>query len=156
MARGQRSYSDEEKAYLILMCQAAGYPHNEGAIRRVAREQKVKERTLYRWMQMGVSTDEVRREAVGEIVEQKKLQLTEMLENALRAAVESLPDKIDEATYKDTGVVIGILTDKLQLLNGQPTESIDAQITFIRRGISTLPEHLASSPATSIAGSETV
>jgi hypothetical protein len=46
--------------------------------------------------------------------------------------------------------------DKLQLLNNEPTENINAQIAFVRTGLSTIPEHLASGARTSAERSEEV
>lgn len=137
---GKTRYSDEYRSIAVTMLKALGWPEREGALAEVARHLGMKDggRTLSRW-------------AKGEqnpppdyLVEEKTAELSELLDQALRSAIKSLPSKLDDASYRDTATAIGIFTDKLQLLNDKPTQNVKSAIIFDRRGISTLPEHLAS------------
>lgn len=139
-------YDDKFRASAVVMLQAAGWPEREGALSQVAKHLDVPAMTLGRWAK-GESNP-----PPNEIVDEKRVELSDLLEKALRAALGSLSYKLEEASYRDTATAIGIFTDKLQLLNDKPTQNVNAQIAFVRSGVSTLPEHLAPGPAPSIAG----
>jgi len=58
----------------------------------------------------------------------KTNELVAKLEDRLSAALDYLSDaKLDMSTAKDLGIVIGILAEKRQLLNGEPTNIISVE-----------------------------
>jgi hypothetical protein len=135
------------------MLQAAGWPDRVGALAQVAKHLGMTDegRTLSRWAkgEQNPPPDQV----VGE----KRAELSELLDRALRDAIKSLPDKLDEASYRDTATAIGIFFDKQQLINGQPTQHVQQSgVTFARVGVTTIPQHLAPGAASSIDGTEAV
>jgi hypothetical protein len=142
-----RKYSDKQKAGAILLVQAAGYPDTVGAINRVSKEQKIPQRSLYRWVTQGVhSSDPEAAASMAETMEETRQELVELIENTVRKALKSMAeaDVRDGATYRDFAWAAAVLIDKLQVLNGQPSQHIQQAITFERKGITTLPEHLTS------------
>jgi transposase-like protein len=142
-----KKYSDKQKAAAILMVEAAGYPDTLGAIDRVSKEQKIPQRTLYRWVTQGVhSSDPEAAASMAETMEETRQELVELIENTVRKALKSMAeaDVRDGATYRDFAWAAAVLIDKLQVLNGQPSQHIQQAITFERKGITTLPEHLTS------------
>lgn len=67
--------------------------------------------------------------SVKENLEEKKLALADLFEVEIRAAFGTAGDKREEASYRDLMVGIGILTDKAQLLRGEPTSITQQNMT---------------------------
>lgn len=118
-------YTDEFRASAVLMLQAAGYPDEPGALSRVARELGVPHPTLSRWARA------VSNPPPNEVVQRKKIDFIEAIENELAGIFQDMPDARQDADYRTLGTVAGILLDKKQLLEGKPTErtAVDATIT---------------------------
>lgn len=108
MAR--RHYSDADRAMALAVLDSC-----EGKTSLAAAQLKIPESTLRRWI------EDRDLAAPAELREEKKLGLAELFEAEIRAAILSMESKRDGASYRDTGTVIGILTDKVQLLRGEPT-----------------------------------
>ena len=104
------------------MLQAAGYPKQKGALVAVAKNVKVPHQTLSRWAR-GVQNP-----APHQMVQEKKIELIDLIENELRAIYATMPKERDHASYRELGVVGGILHDKYQLLTGGPTENVNQNI----------------------------
>jgi transposase-like protein len=118
MAKNQRKYTDDERASLIAILQAEGYPEKLGALKKVAAYAGVHENVLRRWWkgtQNPPPTTSVRH---------KKIDLSVAIREELSAIFTEMNTKRDEATYRDLGVVAGIMMDKQQLLENKPTERI--------------------------------
>lgn len=139
-------YDDKFRASAIVMLQAAGWPERDGALSQVARHLDVPLTTLHRWAS-GESNP-----PPSELVNEKRLELDELLDREIEAALGAMKVARADASYRDLGTVFGILVDKKQLLNDRPTQNVNAQINFVRTGVSTLPEHLTPGPAPSITG----
>jgi len=130
------------------MLKSMGWPDREGALSEVAKHLGMTDegRTLSRW-------------AKGEqnpppdyLVEEKKVELSELLTKEIVAALGEMKNARDSASYRDLGTVAAILIDKRQLLNDLPTEHIKesgAPVPVQRQstGPSTLPVHIAPGAA---------
>lgn len=111
-------YSDDYRASAILMLRASGYPERRGALMEVANHLGISHQVLGRWF---------RRESnppPQKIVQIKKGDIVSMLKQQLVQAINALPDALPDADYFDIGRVVGILIDKMQLLDGEATERV--------------------------------
>lgn len=118
MAKNQRKYSDEERASLIVMLQAEGYPDTLGALKKVAAYAGVHENVLRRWWkgtQNPPPTTSVSR---------KKIDLKKAIDDELTSIFTAMKTARADADYRALGTVAGILFDKKQLLEDKPTEHI--------------------------------
>lgn len=105
------------------MLEAEGYPANDGALTRVSEHLSVPLSTLRGWF-----TAE-RNPPPAELRNEKRAELRDLLENELREAVAAMANARPEASYRDLGTVAAIFTDKLQLLDGKPTERVEENVT---------------------------
>jgi transposase-like protein len=115
----RKRYDDKFRASAVVILEAAGYPEVKGALVRVANNLGVPHATLSRWI------NQKRNPAPPELVQEKKVDLKELLEKEINGILGDMPSARVDASYRDLGVVAGILFDKLQLLKGKPTEIID-------------------------------
>ena len=137
-----RKFTEDEIAMFLLQLEVLNYPENEHALSEVVKRKGAPSRpTLRRWWK------QKNQPHIDKLVQHKKRDFVEELKNLLGlhidAAVEAVKGSEDIRAI-DTG--IGILVDKLQLLQGEPTERTDRRIIIERTGISTIPEHLARRP----------
>lgn len=109
MAR--RHYSDETRAAALAVLKANG-----GNVARTARETDVPEATLREWRQ---APD---RAAPTEVRAQKEADLADLYEAEIRAVFEAAGMKRGDASWSALMVGLGILTEKHQLVRGEPTE----------------------------------
>jgi hypothetical protein len=58
------------------------------------------------------------------LVSEKAFDLKEALQTELQAILEAMPDARSEAPYADLSRALGIVADKLLLLQNKPTERI--------------------------------
>jgi len=108
-------WSDEFRAMSVVMLEAEGYPQRKGALMEVAKTLKVPKSTLSRWY-TGKSNP-----PPPETVTIKKEQIIAMLKGEIGAALNEMPKARPDADYRELATTIGILVDKLQLLEGEPT-----------------------------------
>lgn len=137
MARTRRRYTDDDRATALAVLQSNG-----GNLSRTARETGISQSTIRGWR------DDPHPD-LAELRDQKRETLSELWENIARAYIARA---LDAAAVKDTGAqsavtVAAIATDKLQLLQGKPTEinrhehneratpdrAIDAAATALKR-----------------------
>lgn len=110
----KRHYSDRERAAALAVLDA-----NAGNYSAAARAAGVPRLTLREW-------DKARDNASPlDIQQESKKTLAELFEGEIRAAVEAADAKRGAASYKDLGVVVGILSDKLANLSEAPVTRID-------------------------------
>ena len=102
--------------------EAAGWPEQKGALTAVAKKVKVPHPTVSRWGR------QVQNPPPNELVRDKRIQLTDLIENELQAIYAEFPKARQDASYRDLGVVGGILHDKLQLLTGGSTENVNHNV----------------------------
>lgn len=112
----RKHYDDKFRASAVVMLEAQGYPANPYKLKEVADHIGVPERTLRRWYK-GESNP-----PPDMIVQDVKKDLTELVRGELIAIFTAMGVVREEASYRDLGTVGGILFDKLQLIEGKPTE----------------------------------
>jgi hypothetical protein len=106
------------------MLESAGYPDVKGALQRVSNAVGVPSMTISRWFK-GRNNP-----VPNEVVTEKASDLKTLLRAEIDEALKEMPNARGEASYRDIGTVLGILIDKLQLLENKPTERIDHQVTL--------------------------
>jgi transposase-like protein len=121
--RKKRTYDDKFRASAVIMLQAQGYPDTKGALQAVARNLGVATSTLQGWFNKTSNPPppNIRRE--------KEIDFVAAIKSELAEVLNLLPDKRDEATYRELVTAVGILTDKMRLLDGESTENTLATVT---------------------------
>lgn len=122
MAKNQRRYTDEERASLVVMLQAEGYPDKLGALKKVAEYAGMHENVLRRWWKGTQNPPPTTS------VSHKKIDLSSAINDELIAIFTEMKTKREEADYRALGTVAGILFDKKQLLEGKPTQINDFNV----------------------------
>lgn len=133
MAKKRRRYTDKERASLVVMLQSEGYPHKKGALQKVADYANVPAPTLHRWFH------EKSNPAHSEDVNEKEFDLRAALQTELEGIFHALPGQRETAEYKDLVRGLGIVIDKILLLDGKATQRIavtyeDKAIELIKSG----------------------
>lgn len=114
----KRRYTDQQRADLVVMLLSEGYPDKKGALQKVADYSKVPAATLHRWFR------EKNNPPPSKLVSEKAFDLKQALQEELQAILDTMPEAREEASYGDLSRALGIVTDKLLLLDKQPTERI--------------------------------
>ncbi|MFL6228432.1 MAG: hypothetical protein ACJ741_06600 [Pyrinomonadaceae bacterium] len=109
--RAKRSYRATDKAESLALLDAEG-----GNVKRAARAARVPRKTLESWAGGHGVTPEVEERRA-----EKRAELSDRFEAAIHDMMDAFAGKIGDASLKDVATAIGILTDKRQLLKGQPT-----------------------------------
>lgn len=130
---GRKRYTDEFRASAVLMLEAAGYTgetetSKTGALTAVSNKLDVPHSTLRRWF------IKQQNPPPSDLVRDKKIQLTDILENEMRAALGEMEEARSEATYRELATSFGIMFDKYQLLRGGPTANVanKIQVEYVR------------------------
>ena len=144
--RPRVKYTDEFRATAVVALRMAGWPEQVGALSRVAADLGLHWITLGRWAK-GESNP-----PPNILVQTKQVELADLFEQEMRSIFQAMETKRGEASYRDLGVVLGITSDKRQLLNDQPTANVKETIHYVREGIATLHEQDASRAASDIRG----
>lgn len=118
-------YTDEFRAGAIAWLEGAGYPDTPGALERVAGQLNVPTRTLRRWW-TGESNP-----VPDNIVTLKKQELADVVKAEVYGILEAMGKTRAEASYKELATAGGIMIDKLQLLQGKPTERTEVIETWL-------------------------
>lgn len=118
----KRQYSDEDKAIALVALKANG-----GNLSKTARETGFPLSTIRNWRDGNGVVDEV-----AEIGNEKAIDFANLLRAELMAIFDTLPDKRDDAKYRELATAAGIFIDKLQLLTGDVTERNEVEIRIIR------------------------
>lgn len=116
-------YSDDYRASAVIMLQAAGYPERRGALMEVANHLGVSHSLIRRWHQHSQNPPP------SKMVQIKKDDIILLLKKQLVAAIRELPNALPDAPYFDIARSIGIIVDKLQLLEGEPTERLALELS---------------------------
>lgn len=112
----RKRYTDDFRASAVIMLEAEGYPQKLGALTSVAQYLKVPLTTLHRWFHAKNNPPP------SELVTIKKEDLARLFLEEVYHAVLEMGKARQDADYRELATAIGILTDKLQLLTGEPTE----------------------------------
>lgn len=118
-----KRFTDAQQAAFILQLEVAGYPDNEHAPLEVSKQRGApSSRTLRRWWKIR------NRPEVDKIVQHQKKDLVTALQDLLHLHIDAASLAVvgnDDLRALDTG--IGIIVDKLQLLNNKPTAILELQ-----------------------------
>ena len=117
MAR--RRYTDEFRASAVVMMVSLGWPDAEGVAQRVANHLNVPRQTLTRWATESQSPAPI------EVVQEKRKDLVALIEDELHAIFGEFEHARGDASYGQLATAAGILTDKLLLLRGHPTDRVE-------------------------------
>lgn len=131
-------YTDEFRAQACVMLQSQGWPQQKGALSRVAQYLGVPPTTLRRWS-LGLQNP-----PPAEMVKEKTLDLREAIQDELAAIFGELPHARPDASYKDLATAAAILIDKLQLLEGKPTERTEQIRSWREAVLAARREHAAN------------
>lgn len=122
--RTKRHYSDDFRAQALTLLEAEGYPDNQGALTKVSRAFNVPLMTLYDWQVKDVNNVSTDTRAV------QSASFQAVIEDEITRILEQMKVKRESASYRDLGIVAGILFDKLQLLQGMPTQRTEHTHVF--------------------------
>lgn len=126
MGKRQR-YTDQFRAAAIVALTTAGYPDREGSLIQVSRDLDVPSATLHRWFHSKSNPPP------SEIVIYQKRELHEILRDLAYKIAESIPNAMEGANIQQLSTSLGIVIDKMQLLDKQPTERVEHQFTDTER-----------------------
>jgi transposase-like protein len=112
----KRRYSDDERAACLAALAANG-----GNVERTAREVGVPKTTLQQW------ATGARHPEATQMSETKKPELADLFEDLARKALGVSRRGIRSLKADKAAVVAGIATDKMRLLRGQSTATVDAK-----------------------------
>lgn len=119
-------YDDKFRANAVLMLEAAGYPNRPGALTAVAKNLHIPHPTLSRWARNKNNAPP------DDVVHEKKIDFISALRSEIAAAIQQMGVARPDADYRALTVGVGILIDKLQLLEGGPTERHEHSINDAR------------------------
>src|SRR3990172_312273 len=107
----------------VALLDSEGYPNRLGALKKVASFAGIHTNVLRRWWRKTQNPPPT------DLVTQKKADLSLRLRDLAHLVLDTLPDAIDEADARELFTGLGITLDKLQLLEGKPTEHIQHDIS---------------------------
>lgn len=120
----RRRYTDEFRAATVLMLEASGYPDKKGALQDVSNHVGVASMTISRWFHAS------RNPAPNEVVTIKREDILALIKKQLNRALQEMDDAAKDADYRSLALSVGILTDKMELLEGRATERLEVQDDF--------------------------
>jgi transposase-like protein len=137
----RRRYTDEERADLMVMLTANGYPDTVGALKKVADYANINPRVLRRWW-IGTQNP-----PPDKLVAHKKKSLAELFDEVARNyLVQALDeDVIADTDGKSAVIAAATATDKARLLRGESTQRIE--ITWEQRAIDDIRSGAITYPA---------
>ncbi len=122
--RTYNRYDDEFRASAVIMLQVEGYPNRKGALQRVATQTGVSHTVLRDWFHRNHNPPP------SEVLQQRKKELNEMLKDLAYRLIDAIPGKLKDASAATVATTLGIVVDKMLLLEKQPTERIQHDITI--------------------------
>lgn len=120
-------YTDEYRASAVAMLQAQGYPDKPGALMEVANYLHIHYSVISRWYRA------VQNPPPRKLAQIKKEQLIKLIKQEIHAALREMDNARQDADYRALATAVGILTDKMQLLEGEPTERHEHTLTTEER-----------------------
>ncbi len=121
--RKASAFTDEERADAVALYHLRGGPDRKGALTETAKHLNIWPNTLRRW-ETGESNP-----PPTNIVIKKKEDIRQALFELLGLAVFYAKREVSEATFRELSTTIGIVTDKILLLSGEPTQRIVSEST---------------------------
>ena len=126
-----RKIPDDEKAMWLLQMEVLGYPDNENGPYQITKQKNAPSAiTLRRWWKIKDSP------SIDNLVKHKKRDFVEELKELLGLHIDAAKEAVkghEDIRAIDTG--IGIIVDKLQLLQGEPTDIKKVNVTDDRARI---------------------
>jgi hypothetical protein len=113
-----KTYSEDEQAHWLLQLEAMGHPGNIYAVKKVASQKGAPSiPTLKRWWEMRHNPE------IEKLVQQKKETLTARLEDMAHTLLDAmgLDIRANGVDAVRAATALGIVVDKLQLLQDRPT-----------------------------------
>lgn len=108
----RRQFSDKDKAAALAVLDA-----NNGNVFKTAKQLNIGRTTLEGWSKgRGINHD------VPELRQHKKDEISQRLVEIVHKLIDAMPDKITDANLQQVSTSIGIAVEKIQLLDGDPTE----------------------------------
>lgn len=112
----RRRYSDNDKATALAALDA-----NEGNLYKTARQLNISISTLQSW----ANASEDKAEKLEPLRNRKRKELHEVLRDLAYQITSVIPDKLNDANLQQTSVSLGIVLEKMQLLEGKATERVE-------------------------------
>ena len=112
---GRNSYSDLDKK-LVLSYYSMGW-----SIRSISMKIKIPRTTIHNWVN-GVGVDNI---DYTDVMDRIKGNLEPRMVNIQSRALIGIAQKLHEGTALDQAKVLGIVTDKIAMMNGNPTHRIE-------------------------------
>lgn len=110
----------------MLYLEAAGYPGRLGALTEVAAKlgMRGKERTLTRWY------NRENNPPPDKLVNEKRRDMITKLDNLAHLFLDRLTEENEDIPIDKVPTAFGIIVDKWQLLNNEPTENVNNRIVI--------------------------
>ena len=121
--RKASTFTDDERADAVALLHLRGWPDNKGALTAVSKHLNIWANTLRRWAN-GESNP-----PPNKFVIRKKADLKEAILELLGLTINQARREVGDASFRETSTAIGIFTDKLLLLSGEPTQRTAAEHT---------------------------
>ena len=118
-------YTDEFRASVVLMLEAAGYPDRKGALTAVSKNVKVPHPTCSRWYR------QVNNPPPNELVQDKKIDIVFELQQLLGLHISEANKTVKDADHHQVIGGIKIIVDAIQLLTGGPTSNENLRIEYV-------------------------
>lgn len=115
-------YTPDEKASIVVMLEASGYPSKNGALSFVGKKTGVPLSTLRDWY---INRDNA---VFTNIRNNKKSDLIERLDELIDKTIEHAFTVMSGAEFKDAVTGAAILIDKRQLLKGESTSNVNQHV----------------------------
>lgn len=125
-----RRYDDDFRASAVLLVEGAGYPHEVGAIWRVAKHLNIPESTLRGWVTGAHNPPPAK------VHEAKKQDFLSQLQAIRGLAADKIVERIEEYDPRDLTGLLKISTELAQLLSGEPIVRIET----VQKWLDELPE----------------
>ncbi len=113
----RRRYSDNDKATALAALDANG-----GNVLKTATQLRIPRKTLEEWNNGRVVDD------VAELRHENRRELKEVLRDLAYTLAEALSDNLEDAPTNHKAVALGIVIEKMQLLEGKATERLDVNL----------------------------
>lgn len=133
MTQQRARLSDQEKREVILQLALRG-----GRVDETVEHVELKRASLFNLKKAAIKSglyDEVEAE-IEPLLRKRRHGLAYKFLDAIEASIDAFANKIPEASLKDTAVAIGIMTDKLLLISGEPTERTETTTHATRLNLS--------------------
>ena len=119
--RKASTFTDDERADAVALLHLRGWPDNKGALTAVSKHFNIWANTLRRWAN-GDSNP-----PPNKFVIRKKEDLKKAILELLGLTINQARREVTDASFRETSTAIGIFTDKLLLLSGEPTQRIASE-----------------------------